>query len=470
MKAFKLYWGVSGPVSLCILAGLTSLWAIFLVVNGLRNECQQSSSIIRKGSGVVAGLALSGNLPELRNSISSFRTSTVSSLVFTGSDTLDAEVFGRVTIGNPPARWAHSCSTELTEKGLKIGVIHSYIDVPSFIVARLVSEMASVLFFWLLAIFVIIVANYRSLRMLGYISQSLETFARQAPENFRKDLRDDLARALESVPRNTGTRVILDSLSAILDNLAEVAEIRLRLVRAEDKASMARQVGHDIRSPLSALQILMKKSRNLSPEEYDLLNSCYERVEGVAKNLLSSSGALHLESSVEIVSCIAEVFREKKLQYPQVEWVFTFSTEQQWANFMKPDLQRILSNLMNNAVEAHASRVMVNVAMDKQSHLIKISDNGTGMSTDLLSKLQSGKSVSTKLAGHGLGLSYARKKIREVGGELIIRQSVWNGIEIEIRLASLGSALRPPQASSGIDDIGSTLSDSALVRRPHLQL
>jgi len=435
LKAIRFFWGVSGPVSLCILGGLTTLWIAFLIAYGLRGTCEQSSSIIRKGSASVTKPVLSRDLPALRNALSYLRVPSVSALSFQGIDSIDREVFGNVMVGNPPSRFVYTCATPVEQMGLSVGHVTTLIDIGSFASAKIKEETASVVFFWLLSLVVIVIANYRSLRILSSVNESLKDLAVSNRQDY--DVQQVLARAIQSVPRNTGTEVILGSLAKILGTLAEVAELKMRMSRAEDKARLARQVGHDIRSPLSALRILMSKSKNLSVVEQELLKSCYQRVEKVADDLLAS--AQQESASVEVVSAIEEVIREKQLQHPQVEWQFRCEAASLYSNLLKSDFQRMFSNAFNNSLEAHASRIVVTAAHRENVHIVSIADNGSGMPDEVLLKLQQGVQTTTKGVNHGLGLSHARKTLEAHGGRFFVQKSIWNGVEIRLELKSFGA-------------------------------
>ena len=435
MRAFKLFWGVSGPLSLLILIGLTSFWIVFLVASGLGSACDQSSSIIRKGSASLATPVFQGNLPKLRNSLNLLRTPFVDSITFIGASGIDQDVFGKVIDGRPPDWRFFSCVTNIEYMGLRVGTVQSSIDVLSFAVKRLREEVASVLFFWILALLVIVVSNYRALKALGSVSQSLQDFAQtDSPDN----LRDVLSRAVELVPRNAGTKIILDSLAQILDTLAEVAELKIRTARAEDKAQLARHVGHDIRSPLSALRILMEKSKNLTSAEQELLRSCYRRVDEVAANLLSSAQTSDGSVYVELVSCVAEIIREKQLNYGQVEWVFQSNAKSLKALASKSELQRIISNILNNSLEAHASKINIEINVVLGVIELSVNDNGIGMPQEILDQINRGISTTTKGLNHGLGLTHARKAIMKCGGSIELRRSLLNGIMVIVRLQMAG--------------------------------
>src|SRR5207253_4415460 len=80
---------------------------------------------------------------------------------------------------------------------------------------------------------------------------------------------------------------------------------------------------------------------------------------------------------------------------------------------------RVISNLIDNAIEANATEVIVRLQNSKAKNttIILIKDNGNGIAPEALKKILDGESVSSKENGHGLGLQYAIKTVK----------TVWNG-------------------------------------------
>jgi signal transduction histidine kinase len=94
------------------------------------------------------------------------------------------------------------------------------------------------------------------------------------------------------------------------------------------------------------------------------------------------------------------------------------------------ELSRLLSNLINNAIEAHATRILIQAENVQPVTRIKISDNGKGIPNDKLKKvIEKGFSFNKK-SGTGLGLSYAKEVTEKSGGQLILFSTLGEGTEI----------------------------------------
>jgi two-component system sensor histidine kinase MtrB len=100
-------------------------------------------------------------------------------------------------------------------------------------------------------------------------------------------------------------------------------------------------------------------------------------------------------------------------------------------------LERVVSNLVSNAVVHGGSGVTVRVSSDDQGALVEVSDTGPGITTDDLDhvfdrfyKVRSGPAGS----GSGLGLAIAAENARLLGGDLSVESEPGNGSRFMFRL------------------------------------
>ena len=108
------------------------------------------------------------------------------------------------------------------------------------------------------------------------------------------------------------------------------------------------------------------------------------------------------------------------------ERVFTF----RW------QVEQVLINLIDNAIDASPSRSVVSVSLEKEGGKVvwKIRDRGKGMSEEEIEKVFK-PFYTTKPYGTGLGLSLARRLITNLGGEVRIKSSKGEGTLVEVILA-----------------------------------
>ena len=116
-----------------------------------------------------------------------------------------------------------------------------------------------------------------------------------------------------------------------------------------------------------------------------------------------------------------------------------------FASMESLELKRIISNLLNNSIEALLSergKVKVSLQHLGEFAVILVEDNGRGIPEHVLSQLGNegvtfGKE-STQ-SGHGLGLFHAINKIKEFGGEVKIESNVGVGTKIYLLIPKVAS-------------------------------
>lgn len=210
---------------------------------------------------------------------------------------------------------------------------------------------------------------------------------------------------------------------------------------------IARQVSHDIRSPLAALKMALEDSESIPTEQRTIIRSSVQRINDIANNLLNSgkNEKKNSEINIELLGPLVDsLVSEKRMQYRdkigiQIECDLNNSYGI-FAKINSVELKRVLSNLINNAVEAMGSTGTVVVKISKISEekiLLSVSDNGKGMPEHVLKKLGEKGFSHGKIgqeSGSGLGFHHAKETIESFGGKLDVESVVGSGTTINISL------------------------------------
>lgn len=170
------------------------------------------------------------------------------------------------------------------------------------------------------------------------------------------------------------------------------------IVEKEKAASMmtiARQVAHDVRSPLAALAMVSQELGDLPEDLRVLVRTAIERIQGIANNLLHGDGGAKKEpDNCQLVTHIENVVSEKRMQfkkYPKLRLDFLMRGEHYVCSALidATDFQRIMSNLLNNAVEAVDGEGTVVVEMLERCGrtILRIRDDGRGMPEEMIRRL-----------------------------------------------------------------------------------
>jgi len=219
-------------------------------------------------------------------------------------------------------------------------------------------------------------------------------------------------------------------------------------VNAETRASgeLARQVKHDIRSPLAALNNTIK-SLVLPADKKALIQSAITRINDIANDLNRSKSIVLSEDNenqqTEIKNRVSEIVfaavEEKKIQYrDRVGLAFDLRISSEAQNLTcamdSKELNRILSNVLDNSAEAIESDGLIRVELfgDAESVRLFIVDTGVGVPPDLIPTLGAKGKTFGKENGSGLGLYHAINTLEGVGGRLTINSDGISGTCVEI--------------------------------------
>jgi len=224
------------------------------------------------------------------------------------------------------------------------------------------------------------------------------------------------------------------------------AEQNLRL------AVQAEQVAHDIRSPLTALDVAVTGLIKMPEQERILIRSAVTRIKDIANNLSEQRAKTQNPIAISpdaskiashwLWGLIEPVVSEKRLQFHQkaslrLEATFAKDVATLYSRVNPQELKRVLSNLVNNSCEAIDKNGRISIQLEEQGphHItIVVADNGKGIPAAILPKLM-GRGVSFgKEGGSGLGLHHAKNAVHSWGGTIAIDSKEGEGTRVTLTL------------------------------------
>jgi signal transduction histidine kinase len=203
---------------------------------------------------------------------------------------------------------------------------------------------------------------------------------------------------------------------------------------------LAKQVAHDIRSPVMALRTLAEAGQEFSTDKQVLLKNTADRIQRIAEDILFQS---KIPTKAKLDGCqphaaIAEIVGEMKVRFPRQD--FLFEDAQAIKTLVLPldktVFQRIISNLLQNAVDAsqpNNSAILVQLSVRGSQSIILVTDRGSGITEENLAKVGQGN-FSTKQEGSGLGISYVRDQLNKVGGSFTLLSKPGIGTQVQLRI------------------------------------
>lgn len=208
---------------------------------------------------------------------------------------------------------------------------------------------------------------------------------------------------------------------------------------SEMKGVIAAQFAHDIRSPLMTLNIAAEQFDYNPKEAHQLLSLSIARINDIANDLLNLEKKDNSSEKVNIYEKIEEILLEKRIEFKgNIEIKLSNSNAEAFIPIVQinnSDFKRMVSNLLNNAFEAQATSISLELYCSDIYVCLKIIDNGIGMSEEVVERLgERGFSTGKKegKSGTGLGFHHAMKTIEDLGGKISVKSRLGEGTTIEI--------------------------------------
>lgn len=238
------------------------------------------------------------------------------------------------------------------------------------------------------------------------------------------------------------------------DMLERLNATQTELAEAEKKKALlalASQVAHDIRSPLAALGSAVAGAGPLAENERALMRDAVDRINGIADGLLNRNRDQRVNSdepsSVQSLSRLIDpLIAEKRLEFRTQSGIVIHSRTEDGVNDLRAavhpgEFKRLLSNLINNAVEAFgngAGEVRVILGKRDGRASVSVEDNGKGIAPEILAKLGGRGETHGKPGGSGLGLHHARTSVESWGGSIELTSELGKGTTATLLLPMAG--------------------------------
>jgi nitrogen fixation/metabolism regulation signal transduction histidine kinase len=225
-----------------------------------------------------------------------------------------------------------------------------------------------------------------------------------------------------------------------------------RTQRLEAWADMARQVAHDIKNPLTPIQLSAEhvrrvnidRGRPLSP----VLDDCVQAILGQVRLLrqistefssFASSPTPHPEPTA-VPALVDEVVQPYRTGLAgRIEIIVSAADGLPAISLDRTLFARALTNVIENALHAMPGDGRLTVAstqtlVDGRPALaVEVADTGVGMDRDALDKVFE-PYFSTKATGTGLGLTIAKRNVELNGGTVAVRSERGVGTAVTMTL------------------------------------
>lgn len=232
-----------------------------------------------------------------------------------------------------------------------------------------------------------------------------------------------------------------------LHQLREQADVSKAL------SKLATQVLHDIRSPLAVLEGWSRNIVGIREQDRKILMGVVRRVRDIANSLtkvkrIQTHGHFPTEAEESetcfLVALLEDIVAEKLVEFrDHTNLSFTIHADLKSDTSLcvrgEPDeLKRIISNILNNSVEAigtNSGDIEIGLASSTQSLVeFYVRDTGKGIPAHIIPRLMTEGVTHDKPDGSGLGLFKAREVVKGFDGDIRIDSKVGVGTTVFISL------------------------------------
>lgn len=215
--------------------------------------------------------------------------------------------------------------------------------------------------------------------------------------------------------------------------------------RIDALLTVSEKVAHDIRSPLSAINLVAERATFPDPEYREIFDSAVKRIDETATKILTryrtKTGSENEKTErIDLVEIVNDIVKEKRVLSSNIAIEVVTNTEDGNALGLRLDLERIISNILDNSVFALKNIInpRIFIALEEYQSMIRINitDNGAGIPEQVL-KVVGNERITTKAdtnQGNGIGLLHAKRVIERLNGKFEITSQEHVGTTIQISL------------------------------------
>lgn len=245
----------------------------------------------------------------------------------------------------------------------------------------------------------------------------------------------------ETIPYEYYSDVLTDEDGDVIGRVGVGRDVRKR---AEYKRALEREnerldefastVAHDLRNPLNVAQghldfLADAVDDDVYRKHTNAANGALERIERIITDVLELSRTGKVEAEQEIVN-LTEMARNvwTRVEHGQAELTIE---DQVTIRANRSLLERLLSNLLRNAVEHGGEAIHVRIGTIDAPSGFYVADDGPGIPQSERETVFEWK-YSTKSSGFGVGLQSVREVCNAHGWEITVTESSESGARFEV--------------------------------------
>lgn len=251
---------------------------------------------------------------------------------------------------------------------------------------------------------------------------------------------------LKLQPGNQEINGLILAYNNMVDTLEESAQKLAQSEREHAWREMAKQVAHEIKNPLTPMRLTIQSFQRkfdindpkISQKIHDFSETLIQQIDTMSTVASAFSNFANMPTQqneqlnlVQVCKTAIEIFNEDYVD-------FKTSENEIYTLFDRTQLTRIVTNLVKNAIQSipenqEIKSVVVEILKEDTNFVLKISDNGIGISTENQAYIFEPK-FTTKNSGMGLGLAIIKKIIENYNGSITFKSEEEKGTLFTVKL------------------------------------
>jgi two-component system nitrogen regulation sensor histidine kinase NtrY len=251
---------------------------------------------------------------------------------------------------------------------------------------------------------------------------------------------------LKLQPGNQEINGLILAYNNMVDTLEESAQKLAQSEREHAWREMAKQVAHEIKNPLTPMRLTIQSFQRkfdindpkISQKIHDFSETLIQQIDTMSTVASAFSNFANMPTQqneqlnlVQVCKTAIEIFNEDYVD-------FKTSENEIYTLFDRTQLTRIVTNLVKNAIQSipenqEIKSVVVEILKEDTNFVLKISDNGIGISTENQAYIFEPK-FTTKNSGMGLGLAIIKKIIENYNGSITFESEEEKGTLFTVKL------------------------------------
>ena len=232
------------------------------------------------------------------------------------------------------------------------------------------------------------------------------------------------------------------------------------LMAAQRKAAwsdVARRIAHEMKNPLTPIQLSAERLRRkylaevkTDPETFaNCTDTIIRQVGDIGRMVDEFSSFARMPrpvmSSINLVSVCREALVLPRSAHPKIRFEAKVPDKPIWISGDSRQLSQVMTNLVQNAIDAIESRrrntragdifegsIEVRAYINEAEAIVEVLDNGKGLPLESRERLTE-PYVTTRAKGTGLGLAIVKTILEDHGARLKLEDRIGAGAHIEVR-------------------------------------